>query len=51
MNDEEDDDLGWHCICGADLLDLLRRAHDGESPDLLMLELHANSDHEDYRDE
>lgn len=43
--------LGWHVISGEQLLETLRRAHNGEDPDLLMTELYANADHEDYRDE
>ena len=36
--------LGWWCISGEALLDLLRRAAAGESPDLLYAEAYANSD-------
>lgn len=39
-------DLGWWAISGEDVLDALRRAHDGEDPDLVFAELYANSDHE-----
>lgn len=38
-------DLGWHVICGHTLLDLLRRAHDGEDPDMVFAEAWANADH------
>lgn len=38
------DDLGWHVISGVDLLRVLRRASEGEDPDLLMLELWANAE-------
>lgn len=38
--------LGWWAIAGDELIDLLRRAHAGESPDLLYAEAYANSDHE-----
>lgn len=38
--------LGWWVIAGDDLLDLLRRAHEGENPDLLYAEAYVNSDHE-----
>lgn len=38
--------LGWWAISGELLLDLLRRAHAGEDPDLLYVEAYANSDHE-----
>lgn len=40
-------DLGWWATSGAALLDGLRRAHDGENPDLLYAELYANSEVED----
>ena len=43
---EQSSDLGWWAIAGAALLDLLRRAHAGENPDLLYAEAYANSDHE-----
>jgi hypothetical protein len=39
-------DLGWHVLSGEHLLDLLRRAHAGENPDLLMVELWANAERE-----
>lgn len=35
--------LGWWCISGATILDALRRAHNGEDPDLIYLELYGNS--------
>lgn len=38
--------LGWWGIAGSELLDLLRRAHAGENPDLLYAEAYANSEHE-----
>lgn len=37
------DDLGWHVVSGAGLLALLRRAGNGEDPDLLLMEAWANS--------
>jgi len=40
------DHLGWWVIRGAHLLAMLRRAHDGEDPDLIYAEEYANSDHE-----
>ncbi|MFH2072753.1 MAG: hypothetical protein ABIJ75_07890 [Actinomycetota bacterium] len=46
--EHEYDPLGWWVLGGSALLDLLRRAAGGENPDALMLELDANSDHEDY---
>jgi hypothetical protein len=36
----------WWIIHGDVLLGALRRAHDGENPDLLYTELYANADHE-----
>lgn len=39
----------FHVISGDRLLDLLRRARDGESPDVLMAEEWANAEHEDVR--
>lgn len=38
------DDLGWWCISGETLLDALRRAHNGDDPDMVYAELYANSD-------
>ena len=40
------DDLGWHVISGQQLLHILRRANEGEDPDLILLELWANAEHE-----
>jgi len=39
--------LGWWAISGAALIESLRRAADGENPDLLYAELYANSDTEE----
>lgn len=36
--------LGWWTISGEALLDLLKRAHAGEDPDLLYAEEYANAD-------
>ncbi len=47
MSDPEDR-LGWWTISGQALLDALRRAHDGDSPDLVLAELYANSDVTNY---
>jgi hypothetical protein len=47
--DDERDELGWWTISGSDLLDMLRRAANGEDPDLVYAEAYANSDHEDHR--
>lgn len=35
---------GWNVISDVDLLALLRRAHDGEDPGLLMAEMYANAE-------
>lgn len=42
----DDDHLGWWTIHGGDLLDLLRRTHDGEDPDAVYAEVYANAEHE-----
>ena len=39
-------ELGWWTISGEAFLDALRRAHQGEDPDILYAEHYANSDHE-----
>lgn len=38
--------LGWWTISGEALLDMLRRASNGEDPDLVYAEEYANSEHE-----
>ena len=38
--------LGYWAISGEGLLDLLRRAHNGEDPDLLYAEEYANAERE-----
>jgi hypothetical protein len=43
--------LGWWSISGEDLLVMLRRCHDGEDPDLVYAEAHANAEHETPTDE
>ena len=40
----DEDALGWWTISGVHLLDLLRRCHAGEDPDLVYAETYANSD-------
>lgn len=35
---------GWNVISDANLAGLLRRAHEGEDPGLLMAELYANAE-------
>lgn len=42
--------LGWWTISGEALLDMLRRVHDGEDPDLVYAEEYVNSDREDVDD-
>jgi hypothetical protein len=39
----------WHVISEADLLSLLRQAHEGADPDLLLAEHYANADHEEIK--
>lgn len=46
MSDDEHDELGWWTIAGSDLLAMLRRAHDGEDPDMVYAEEYANADRE-----
>ena len=46
--DEDADPLGWWNIAGSELLELLRRAHDGEDPDVIYAEAYANSGITDY---
>jgi hypothetical protein len=36
--------LGWWAISGEDILDLLKRAHAGEDPDMLYIEAYANAE-------
>lgn len=43
---DDPDPLGYHVMPGTLLLDLLRRAHNGEDPDLLYAEAWANADHD-----
>ena len=38
------DTLGWWAISGRAMLELLRRAHHGEDPNMLYIEAYANSD-------
>jgi hypothetical protein len=39
-------DRGWWVVSGDALMEMLRRARAGEDPELLYVELHANSDSE-----
>jgi hypothetical protein len=38
--------LGWWCISGDALLEMLRRCAQGEDPDLVYAEEYANSHHQ-----
>lgn len=38
--------LGWWVVSGENLLAMLRRAANGEDPDLIYAEEYANSEHE-----
>jgi hypothetical protein len=38
-------------MLSSHLLNLLRRAHEGEDPDLLMLEIYASAEHVPYEPE
>jgi hypothetical protein len=40
--------LGWWCISGEALLDMLRRVQAGEDPDLVYAEEYVNSEIEDH---
>jgi hypothetical protein len=40
-------ELPWCVVHGETFIDFLRRAHNGENPDLLFAEFYANSDRED----
>lgn len=46
MTDNGTAPLGWHVISGEHLLEVLRRANQGEDADLLFAELWANAEHE-----
>lgn len=41
----------WWTISGQALMDALRRVQNGDSPDIVYLELSANSQTEDYRND
>lgn len=43
--------LGWWVISGEELLDLLRRCHAGEDPDLVYAEAYANTEIDRKREE
>lgn len=44
--DDERDELGWWTIAGSELIAALRRVGAGEDPDMVYIDLYANSDHE-----
>ena len=50
MSDDESD-LGWWAICGAELLAALRRVERGEKADLVYAEMWANCEHESVDDD
>jgi hypothetical protein len=37
-------DMGWWSISGEVFLDCLKRAHEGEDPDMIYTELYVNSE-------
>lgn len=41
-------DLGWWTIHGEEMLQMMKRAANGEDPGLLYAELYANSEHHYY---
>lgn len=47
MSADEEVETEWWALGGGALRSMLIRAHAGESPDLLYMELYANSDHEE----
>ena len=34
----------WHVICSTNLLDMLRRCHAGDDPEMVYLEAYVNAD-------
>ena len=51
MSRTSPDTPGWNVLSDDALLDLLRRAHTGEAPGLLMTEAYANADIESGKQE
>jgi hypothetical protein len=43
--------LGWWCISGEALLEMLREVSEGADPDLVYAEHYANSDHQGSEDD
>lgn len=43
--------LGWWCIPGSEMLDMLRRAAAGEDPDVIFAEAWANACHHARKDD
>jgi hypothetical protein len=39
-------DMGWWCISGEALLDMLREVEQGADPDIVYAEHYANSEHD-----
>lgn len=48
---DDTSDMGWWCIAGEELMDALKRARDGDDPDIVYAELYANSRIEHVEDE
>lgn len=49
MDEEQEDqesNLGWHTMSGETFLEALRRVEAGESPDMVYIEMYANSEPE-----
>lgn len=51
MKKTPDPQWAWWTIYGEELMNLLKRAHDGEDPDLLYTEAYANSDVESFKED
>jgi len=47
----EQSNRGWWTMSGDDFIEALRRAHAGESPDLVYAEWYANSEVERFGDD
>ena len=49
MCEESVNKFPWHAVYGETLLNLLKRAHQGEDPDLLYMEFYASAEErQDY---
>jgi HAMP domain-containing protein len=51
MPDDDDSTWSWWTIPTDVLLDALRQVAAGDDPDVVLAELYANSEHEDYADD